>query len=131
MVVALKLHLERCFRVKRNANGSTGQRLSPGGEGVPGGGVGYGNSDLLHEDQENAGRTVWLEDLARGPQVVDDKQQQENVSDQGGLDRISADKGKRPTGYSGNKQRVRGYEDQSFVSRGIEAGTKKRRTSAS
>src|ERR1700682_3285952 len=99
-----------------------GYRLNPTGKGVPRGRFADGYSYLLHEDQESACPERGAINLARGPQVVDHQDEQEEIREKRCPNRISVNQGEGPTRDGGDRQCNRGPEDEALVRRGIGAG---------
>src|SRR5258708_40103486 len=81
------------------------------GEGVPDGGFAEGKADLLDEDQGRSSPEGGAVNLAGGPEVVGDKEEQENVGEQTGDQDFSRAEGERPTRDGSDHQRRGGDVD--------------------
>lgn len=88
---------------------------------MPGGGVADGYAYLLDEDEKDTGPDGGAVKPARGPQIVGDENEKEDVGDECGRDRIPVTPD-RPTSNGGDHQCDGADKDEAFVGRRIGTG---------
>src|SRR4051812_6323412 len=84
-------------------------------------------TNLLYENQEAAGPHRGAMNFVRGPQIVNDQGEQENVGQQGGDKNPTVAEGDGQASDGGNQKRVGGYVNETFVGSRIPAVSKSKK----